>query len=164
MRRSLFVVLLLMCALVACAGQPYNLPVGVTATSKAVFNLHIFAFWVCVAVGVVVFGVIFFSLIFHRKSRGREPATFYHSTKMEIVWTIIPILILIILMVPGTRVLMDMYDVGESELDIKITGHQWKWQYEYLNKKVSFFSNLATPRSQIINLQNKGGVLSFRSG
>lgn len=143
-------------ALSACTRQPYNLPVGVTETSQAIFDLHIFAFWVCAAIGVVVFGVIFFSIFFHRKSRGYMPATFSHSTKMEIVWTIIPILILIMLMVPATKTLMDMYEVGEPQLDVKITAYQWKWQYEYLNRRVDFFSNLATPRAQIINRQTKG--------
>ena len=143
-------------ALSACTRQPYNLPVGVTETSQAIFDLHIFAFWVCAAIGVVVFGVIFFSIFFHRKSRGYMPATFSHSTKMEIVWTIIPILILIMLMVPATKTLMDMYEVGEPQLDVKITAYQWKWQYEYLNRRVDFFSNLATPRAPDHQSANQG--------
>lgn len=136
--------------------QPYNMPRGVTDISQRVYDLHMFAFWICVAIGVVVFGVMFFSVFFHRKSRGYQAAKFSHSTKLEIVWTIIPIIILIVLMVPGVRVLMAMHDSSESQLDIKITAYQWKWQYEYLNNNVNFFSNLQTPRAQIINQQSKG--------
>ena len=138
------------------ACQPYNLTQGVTDISQKVYGLHIFAFWVCVCIGIVVFGAMFFSIFFHRKSRGYKAADFSHSTKLEIVWTIIPVIILIVLMVPGTLVLMDMYDTGEPQLDIKITGYQWKWRYEYLNENVNFFSNLQTPRAQIINQQTKG--------
>ena len=140
--------------LAAC--QPYNMPRGVTGISQQVYDLHMFAFWICVAIGLVVFGVIFFSVFFHRKSRGYQPATFSHSTKLEIVWTVIPIIILIVLIVPGIRVLIAMSDSSDSELDIKITGYQWKWEYEYLDKNVNFFSNLQTPRAQIINQQTKG--------
>lgn len=140
--------------LFAC--QPYNMPRGVTDISQQVYDLHMFAFWICVAIGVVVFGVMFFSMFFHRKSRDYKPAGFSHSTKLEIVWTIIPVIILVVLMVPGIRVLMTMHDSGDSELDIKIVGYQWKWEYEYLDKNVGFFSNLQTPREQIINQQQKG--------
>lgn len=148
-------------ALLALSGgvfalQPYNLPRGVTDISQSVYGLHMFAFWVCVGIGVVVFGVMLWSIYFHRKSRNYKPATFYHSTKLEIVWTVIPIIILVVLATPGTKVLIDMYDVGEPELDVKITGYQWKWRYEYMDKNVDYFSNLQTPRDQIINKEAKG--------
>ena len=136
--------------------QPYNMPRGVTDISQSVYGLHMFAFWVCVGIGVVVFGVMLWSIYFHRKSRNYKPATFYHSTKLEIVWTVIPIIILVVLATPGTKVLIDMYDVGEPELDVKITGYQWKWRYEYMDKNVDYFSNLQTPRDQIINKEAKG--------
>ena len=140
----------------ALALQPYNLPRGVTDISQSVYGLHMFAFWVCVGIGVVVFGVMLWSIYFHRKSRNYKPATFYHSTKLEIIWTVIPIIILVALATPGTRVLMEMYDVGDAELDVKVTGYQWKWRYEYMDKNVDYFSNLQTPRDQIINQEVKG--------
>ena len=137
------------------AAVPYNLPRGVTNISQEVYWLHMFAFWVCVGIGVVVFGVMLWSVYFHRKSRNYKPATFYHSTKLEIVWTVIPIIILIVLAVPGTRVLIDMHEVGEAELDVKITGYQWKWHYEYMGEQVDYFSNLRTSRDAINNKEPK---------
>ncbi len=137
------------------AAVPYNLPRGVTNISQEVYWLHMFAFWVCVGIGVVVFGVMLWSVYFHRKSRNYKPATFYHSTKLEIVWTVIPIIILIVLAVPGTRVLIDMHEIGDAELDVKITGYQWKWHYEYMGEQVDYFSNLRTSRDAINNKEPK---------
>ncbi len=126
-----------------------NLPVGVSSLSRNSYELHMILLWVCVAIGVVVFGIMFYSMIAHRKSLGREPATFHESTKVELLWTIIPVLILIVLAWPATTYLVERYDTDEADMDVKITGYQWKWQYEYLGEDVQFMSELTTPESAI---------------
>ena len=120
----------------------WNLPKGVTDISNEVWRLHMAAFWVCVAIAVVVFGVMFYSIFAHRRSKNPVPATFHHSTTVEIIWTIIPFVILIGLAVPAAGTLIKQYDSRNSDLTIKITGYQWKWQYEYVGEGVSFFSTL----------------------
>ena len=97
-------------------------------------------FWVCVAIGIVVFGIMFYSMFAHRKSTGRQPDTFHESTKVELAWTIVPTIILIALAAPATTYLIDQYDTDDADLDIKITGYQWKWQYEYLGEDVQYMS------------------------
>ena len=136
--------------------QPYNLPKGATELSREFFDLHMFAFWICVVISIVVFGVMLWSIIFHRKDAGYKAAKFSHSTTLEIVWTVIPIIILVVLLVPGTASLIKAYDSSEAEIDIKITGYQWRWQYEYLNENVEFFSNLKTSEEQINDQEAKG--------
>jgi len=121
-----------------------NLREGVTPISHAVYDLHMLILWVCVVIGVIVFGVMAYSMFAHRKSKGAVPAEFHESTKMEIVWTIVPFLILVGLAIPATKTLVFMADTTESDLEIKITGHQWKWEYEYLGEDVSFISSLST--------------------
>lgn len=141
------------------AAWELNMPEGITGISRETYSLHMIIVWVCVVIGVVVYGVLAYSLFAYRKSRGAVPATFHHSTKLEIVWTVIPFLILIGMAVPSTRVLTQIYDSSESELDILITGYQWRWQYKYLaedGEEVAFFSNLATPDEQIYNIADKG--------
>jgi cytochrome c oxidase subunit 2 len=101
---------------------------------------------------------MFYSIIYHRKSRGAKPASFHESTKVEIAWTVVPFLILIGMAVPATSTLLEIYDFDDAEMDILVTGYQWKWKYEYLNEdgeNVSFFSNLSTPQSEIYNTQAK---------
>jgi cytochrome c oxidase subunit 2 len=141
-------------------GLEYNMPVGVTEVSREVYNLHMVIFWICVAIGVIVFGAMLVSMILHRKSRGHEPATFHESTKLEIAWTIVPLIILIAMAVPATTVLVKMYDSGGEDMVVEVRGYQWKWEYTYLDEnlqeQVSFFSNLSTPREQIENRAEKG--------
>lgn len=120
----------------------WNMPKGVTDVSHEVFALHMAAFWVCVAIGVVVFGVMFYSVFAHRRSKHPVPATFHHSTLVEIIWTAIPFVILIGLAVPAAGTLIKEYDTRNADMTIKITGYQWKWQYEYVGENVSFFSTL----------------------
>lgn len=120
----------------------WNLPKGVTDISNEVWHLHMAAFWVCVVIAIVVFGVMFYSIFAHRRSKHPVPATFHHSTTVEIIWTIIPFLILIGLAVPAAGTLIKQYDTRNAELTVKITGYQWKWQYEYVGEGVSFFSTL----------------------
>ncbi|WP_415356514.1 cytochrome c oxidase subunit II [Halioglobus sp. Uisw_031] len=136
-----------------------NMTPGVTELGREVYDLHMIILWICVAIGVAVFGVMFYSIIFHRKSRGVIPATFHESTTVEIAWTVVPFFILIAMAVPATTTLLTLYDTDDSELDILITGYQWKWKYEYLNEEgenVSFFSNLRTPQAEIYNDEAKG--------
>ena len=137
-----------------------NMPVGVTDMSREIFDLHMLIFWICVAIGVVVFGAMGYSMYAHRKSKGYEPATFHESTKLEIAWTVVPMLILIGMAVPATQVLVDIYDFGGEDMAVEVRGYQWKWQYKYLDddlqEQVSYFSNLSTPREQINNRQDKG--------
>ncbi|GAC1623883.1 MAG: cytochrome c oxidase subunit II [Nevskia sp.] len=120
----------------------WNMPKGVTDISNDVFKLHMAAFWVCIAIGVVVFGAMFYSVFAHRRSKHPVPATFHHSTLVEIIWTIIPFMILIGLAIPAAGTLIKEYDTRNADMTIKITGYQWKWQYEYVGENVSFFSTL----------------------
>lgn len=133
-----------------------NMTEGVTSVSKEVYGLHMLIFYICCVIGVLVFGVMFVSMYLHRKSRGAKAAHFHESVTLEIIWTVIPALILIGMAWPATVTLKKIYDTGNAELDVLITGYQWKWQYEYLGEDVNFFSTLSTPVSQIRNEQVKG--------
>ena len=135
--------------------SPVNMTPGVTPSSLDIYGLHMDIFWWCVAIGVVVFGVMFYSMIVHRKSRGAKAANFHDSTALEIAWTAIPFAILIMMAYPATKTLIDLYDTSEGEVDIVITGYQWYWGYEYLGQGVSFFSRLSTPQEQIYNKAKK---------
>jgi len=132
-----------------------NMSPGVTTVSHTVFNLHMTIFWICAVIGLLVFGAMFWSMLMHRKSSGQKAAQFHESTVVEILWTLIPFVILIVIAVPATKALIDIYDTSDSDVDIQITGYQWKWHYKYLGQDVEFFSNLATPSAQIKNLAPK---------
>jgi cytochrome c oxidase subunit II len=120
-----------------------NMPRGVTEMSRKIYDLHMTIFWVCVAIGVVVFGVMIWSLIAYRKSRGAvADVTLVHNTKVEFIWTIVPVFILIAMAVPAARVLVEIEDTTKTELTIKVTGFQWGWQYDYLDDGVSYYSHL----------------------
>jgi cytochrome c oxidase subunit 2 len=136
-----------------------NMGAGVTSVGQNIYDLHMTILWICVIIGVLVFGVMFYSIYYHRKSRGVTAATFHESTTVEIAWTVVPFLILIGMAVPATTTLLDIYNFDDSELDIVVTGYQWKWKYEYLDEtgeNVSFFSNLRTPQGEIYNTAEKG--------
>ncbi|WP_415075300.1 cytochrome c oxidase subunit II [Legionella sp.] len=132
-----------------------NMYKGVTPISKDVYHLHMVCMVVCAIIGVVVFGVMIYSLIHHRKSKGYKPASFHDNSRLELIWSIIPFLILVGLAIPATRVLIRMDDTRQSEVTVKIVGYQWRWQYEYLDQGISYFSTLSTPTSQINNKQEK---------
>ena len=132
-----------------------NMPEGVTSVSRGSYEIHMIVFWVCVAIGIVVFGIMFYSMFAHRKSTGRQPDTFHESTKVELAWTIVPTIILIALAAPATTYLIDQYDTDDADLDIKITGYQWKWQYEYLGEDVQYMSELATTEPAIYGQESK---------
>jgi cytochrome c oxidase subunit 2 len=136
-----------------------NMSPGVTSSGQAIYDLHMAILWICVVIGVLVFGVMFYSIIYHRKSKGYKASNFHESTKVEIAWTVVPFFILIAMAVPATSTLIEVYDTDEAEMDILVTGYQWKWKYEYLNENgenVSFFSNLRTPQDEIYNTEEKG--------
>ena len=133
-----------------------NMPRGVTPLSKDMYDLHMAAIAVCAVIGILVFGVMIYSLIFHRHSKGYQPATFHDNTRVEIIWSIIPFLILVGLAIPATQVLIRLEDNRHSDVTIKVVGSQWKWQYQYLDQGISFYSNLSTPYAQIQNKQPKG--------
>jgi cytochrome c oxidase subunit 2 len=141
---------------VANAGQPINMPVGVTDISSDVYDMHMIGFWLCVWIAVVVFGIMFYSIFAHRKSKGYTPATFHESTTVEAIWTTIPFIILIALAIPATKTLVAMEDTSDYDLTVKITGYQWLWHYEYIDEGVDFYSALKTPRDQINGQAPKG--------
>ena len=117
-----------------------NMSPGVTPFSRDVYQLHMIVLGIVTVIGILVFAAMFTSIYLHRKSRGAVAAKFTHSTKAEIIWTVIPIVILVVMAIPATRVLIDMEDTSGAELDIKVTGYQWLWQYEYLDEDISFYS------------------------
>ena len=139
----------------AAAKYGLNMPEGVTPISKEVYDLHMLIFWICVWIGVVVFGVMFYSMYYHRKSKGAVAAQFHESTTIEMVWTVVPMLILIAMAIPATKTLIAMEDTSKPDLTITVTGYQWRWKYDYMDEGISFFSTLATPRDQIDNIAEK---------
>lgn len=134
----------------------WNMPVGVTDVSSDIYGLHMTIFWICVVIGVVVFGAMFYSLFRYRHSKGAKAAHFHEHTSVEVLWTAIPILILVGMAVPATATLKNMYDSSDAELDVMITGQQWRWRYEYLGEDVAFNSNMSTPRTQISGEEARG--------
>ena len=134
----------------------YNMRVGVTEVSKEIFDLHMLIMWICVWIGVVVFGIMFWSLWKYRKSSGAIAAKFDDHFWVEIAWTVAATVILVGMAIPSTSVMIKAYDDTEGDVNIMITGYQWKWQYTYLEEGVSFFSNLATSQEEIDNALPKG--------
>ena len=133
----------------AFAEYGLNLTEGVTEFSKEVYGLHMIIFWICLVIAVLVFGAMFYSIFAHRKSKGVKAAQFSHSTKAEIIWTIIPILILVIIAFPSTKALLKMENPTDEkgnnikmDMTIKVTGYQWKWKYDYLDNGISILSTL----------------------
>jgi cytochrome c oxidase subunit 2 len=123
-------------------GNEINMPRGVTSQSMMSYQLHMVILWVCVVIGVLVFSAMFISIVLHRKSKAHEAAQFTHSMKAEIIWTLIPVLILIVMAVPATKALIHMEVAPETEMTIKITGFQWRWKYEYVEDDIQFISSL----------------------
>lgn len=125
-------------------GNEINMPRGVTAQSVLNYDLHMISLWICVVIGILVFSAMFLSIVLHRKSRDHKAAKFTHSTKAEIIWSIIPVLILVGMALPATTALIHMENYPETELTIKVTGFQWRWKYEYLESDISFISSLSS--------------------
>ena len=134
----------------------WNMPVGVSTLSGEIYGLHMTIFWICVVIGVLVFGVMFYSLFRYRHAKGAKAANFHEHTMVEVVWTTIPLLILIGMAVPATATLKKIYDPSGAEIDVMVTGQQWRWRYEYLGEDVAFNSNLTTPRAQIRGEEERG--------
>lgn len=137
--------------------DPYqlNLTNGVTDISNQVYDLHMLMFWICVIIAVLVFGVMFISMVLHRKSRGAKPANFHESVKVEVAWTVIPFLILVGMAIPAANTLIAMEDTSAPDMTVLVTGSQWKWHYKYMDHEVEYFSLLATPQDQINNRYDK---------
>jgi len=154
--KLIFVTPLLVSAAVFAESSDYNMSVGVTEVSKSIFELHMVIFWICVAIGVIVFSIMFWSLWKYRKSKGAVAADFDDNFWLEIGWTVAATLVLVWMAVPSTQVMVEAYDDAEGEINILITGHQWKWHYEYLEDEVGFFSNLSTSQEQIDGEVPKG--------
>jgi cytochrome c oxidase subunit 2 len=133
-----------------------NFPKPVTPVAHKILELHNMILLICVIIFVIVFGVMFYSIFAHRKSRGYKPAKFHDNATLEVVWTVIPFLILVSMAIPSTATLLEMSDTSKSDLTIKITAYQWKWKYDYPDQDVGFFSTLTTPRDQIENKAAKG--------
>jgi cytochrome c oxidase subunit 2 len=127
----------------AQAAWELNMTQGVTSTAQEAYDLHMLVLWICTIVGIGVFAVMIYAIVTFRKSKGAVPATFTHSTRAEVIWTVIPTLILVFLGYETAPALVRIDDTRNSEMTIKITGYQWKWQYEYVGTDYSFFSTLA---------------------
>lgn len=138
------------------ADYQLNLREPQSALARDVYDLHTMINLVCLAIFVVVFGAMFYSIWKHRKSQGHQAAHFHESTTVEIIWTIIPFFILIGMAYPATKAVIAMKDTSNPDMTIKVTGYQWKWEYDYLKDGVKFFSTISTPREQIENKQAKG--------
>ncbi len=144
----------------AQADYALNMTPGVTPISQDVYGLHMTVFWICVAIGVGVFGVMAYSIFSHRKSKGAEAANFHESTTVEVVWTVVPLLILIGIAVPATSTLLDLENAEEgAEINIQVTGLQWKWRYKYLDEDVEFVSNLA--QSSRVAMKDPTGLENY---
>ncbi|MGB1556175.1 MAG: cytochrome c oxidase subunit II [Oceanococcaceae bacterium] len=132
----------------AAHASPYNLSPGVTELTREVYGLHMLIFWIVCGIGVVVFGAMIYSIFAHRKSVHPKPADFHESIKVEIAWTVVPFVILIAMAIPAAGTLIKMEDTSNSDMTIKITGYQWKWEYEYVDEGLSFFSTLDAQSNQ----------------
>ena len=144
-RKSLVSLLGMVLASTASADWALNMPKGVTDLSAETYRLHMMVFWWCVAIGILVFGVMIISLIKHRKSKGAEPASFTHSTAAEIIWTAIPVVILLIMAVPAAETMVKLEDTRDPDISIVVTAYQWKWHYKYQDEGIEFYSSLARP-------------------
>lgn len=136
-----------------------NMTESITDVGKEIYDIHMLVFWICVAAGILVFLFMLYTIIKYRKSNGHKPATFHENTAVEITWTVIPLVILLGMAWPASKTLIKIYDTSEADMDVLITGYQWKWRYEYLsnddNDNVSFFSVLSTPQDEINNIDPK---------
>jgi cytochrome c oxidase subunit 2 len=136
------------------AVREINLQPPVTQIAREIYSIHNMMLFICLAIFIAVFGVMFYSILKHRKSLGHKAATFHESTTVEIVWTIIPFLIVIGMALPATKTVVAMKDTSNADLTIKVTGMQWEWGYDYLEgdgQGISFLSHLSTPREQVVN-------------
>ena len=146
--RSLITLLAGLAPALANADFALNLPAPASGLAQDIFDLHTLILWICLAIFVVVFVPMAIAVLKHRKSAGHQPAKFHDNLTVEIIWTIIPILILLGMAWPATKLVASMKDTSKSDLTIKVTGYQWKWEYEYLGEDIRFMSNTSTPKAQ----------------
>src|SRR5437879_2566732 len=134
-------------------------PPPASAMAQDIDNLHVYVMWLIIVIFVGVFGFMFYACFAHRKSRGHPAEQFHENTTVEILWTIIPALILVVIAWPVTRVVIAQKDTSAPDITLKVTGYQWKWGYDYIKGEgegISFVSMLSTPRDQIENKAPKG--------
>ena len=148
-------------SMLAHAEKELNLPPPVTEIARQIYDLHTVTMWIIVAIAVVVYGGMFYSILKHRKSVGHKAATFHHNTMVEIIWTTIPLIILIVMAYPATKTVLAMRDTSRPDITVKVTGYQWKWEYDYLPAEgakdgFKFMSVLSTPRDQLDSKETKG--------
>jgi cytochrome c oxidase subunit 2 len=150
---------LMLVSMQSFAEYKLDLRPGVTTVSQGAYEIHTLVMWICVVIGMIVFGAMLYSIIMHRKSRGHKAAEFDDNLTVEIIWTVVPFIILGFMAVPATKVLLAMEDVSNSDMSIKVTGYQWKWHYDYNvgenAQDINFFSNLSTPIEEIKNKATK---------
>ena len=158
-RKSFLSLLGLITASAAQAEWALNMPEGITELSAETHQLHMMVFWWCVAIGVVVFGVMIISLVKHRKSKGAKPADFSHSMTAEVIWTVIPVVILLLMAVPAAETMIKLEDSRNPDLSIVVTAYQWKWHYKYQDEDIDFYSSLA--RSSLEARRKQSGVDPF---
>jgi cytochrome c oxidase subunit II len=147
---------LILWPMAAIADLRLNMSRGVSPISREVYNLHMLILGICAVIALGVYVVMFYSIYAHRKSKGAVAAQFHENTTLEVLWTVIPVLILVAMAVPATRAMINMYNTADSAMTVKVTGYQWKWRYEYLDSGISFFSTLKTPNEQIYGNETKG--------
>jgi cytochrome c oxidase subunit 2 len=139
----------------ALAIREYNLQTPVTPIAEQIYDLHTYIMWICVVIFIGVFSVMFYSIFAHRKSKGHQAAQFHENTVVEVVWTVIPFLILLFMAFPATKTVLAMKDATAPDMTVKVTGYQWKWGYDYLDDGFGFYSNLKTPYGQIYGQEPK---------
>lgn len=139
----------------ARADYTLNMTRGVSTNSAEIHQLHMIILWVCVAIGILVYGLMIYAILRHRKAAGHKAASFHESTTIEVIWTVIPFIILIVMAVPATKTLIALDDTSNAELTIKVTGHRWFWHYDYLDEDINFFSYLSTSEEEMNNLVPK---------
>ncbi|MGV8837566.1 cytochrome c oxidase subunit II [Cellvibrio sp.] len=135
--------------------EKYNMTRGATDISHQVYDLHMAIFYICCVIGAIVFALMFWSIIYHRKSKGAKAEQFHGSLKIELLWTAIPVVILVVMAIPASKTLIAMEDASKADLTVLVTGSQWKWHYKYMEYPIEYYSMLATPRDQIDNLAEK---------
>ena len=143
----------------AFAEYKLNLQIPNSALGHTIYDLHTIITWVCVVIFIVVFGFMFYAIFKHRKSVGHPASNFHEHFWVEVAWTIVPCIILLVMMVPATKALIQLRDTSEPDMTIKATGYQWKWGYDYIKGEgegISFYSSLSTPRAQIEGTEKKG--------
>ena len=145
---------LLLMPFAAIADWGLNMRQGVTPISQEIYSMHMLTLWVVTIIGILVFSVMFWSIFHHRKSKGAKPAKFSHSSTVEVIWTIIPLVIIISLAIPATKLLIKMDDTSEAQVTVKATGSQWKWKYDYLDEDLTIYSVLDENSTEVSQLNS----------